>query len=165
MNKLFKKRIIFSIIGVFAFALTLVWVFLSPLNVNESKAINIETNNYYDTSTIIDKNNDLNYIDMLTSSENTNKELNNNDVLFGWMVTFTILGGIFIFCLIVYIIIFFVFNKWVIVNNQPTRVITLGKKNNNIKIITMSLLSIYRHNTEIFNKKEDALAFIKKQIN
>ena len=164
MNKLFRKRLIFSIVGVFVFALTLVWVFLSPPTVNE-KIINIETNNYYDTSTIIDKYNDLNYIDMLTSSENTNKELNNNDVLFGWMVTFTILGGIFIFCLIVYIIIFFVFNKWVIFDNQPTRVIVLGKKNNKTKMITMSLLSIYRPNTEIFNKKEDALAFIKKQIN
>ena len=164
MNKLFRKRLIFSIVGVFVFALTLVWVFLSPPTVNE-KIINIETNNYYDTSTIIDKYNDLNYIDMLTSSENTNKELNNNDVLFGWMVTFTILGGIFIFCLIVYIIIFFVFNKWVIFDNQPTRVIVLGKKHNKTKMITMSLLSIYRPNTEIFNKKEDALAFIKKQIN
>ena len=164
MNKLFRKRLIFSIVGVFVFALTLVWVFLSPPTVNE-KIINIETNNCYDTSTIIDKYNDLNYIDMLTSSENTNKELNNNDVLFGWMVTFTILGGIFIFCLIVYIIVFFVFNKWVIFDNQPTRVIVLGKKNNKTKMITMSLLSIYRPNTEIFNKKEDALAFIKKQIN
>ena len=75
------------------------------------------------------------------------------------------LTGIFIFCLIVYIIIFFVFNKWVIFDNQPTRVIVLGKKNNKTKMITMSLLSIYRPNTEIFNKKEDALAFIKKQIN
>ena len=165
MNKLFRKRLIFSIVGVFVFALTLVWVFLATPTVND-KIINIETNNYYDTSTIIDKYNDLNYIDMLTSSENTNKELNNNnDVLFGWMVTFTILGGIFIFCLIVYIIIFFVFNKWVIFDNQPTRVIVLGKKNNKTKMITMSLLSIYRPNTEIFNKKEDALAFIKKQIN
>jgi hypothetical protein len=111
----------------------------------------------YDDLTDEEKALVVNY-DKLTTDETTYKELRNDHITFvGWMIALAIMGGIILSLFIAYILLFFVFNKWTLANNKAIRVFKIGKKNDKIRLLTITLMIIYRNEDEVFNKKSDVI--------
>ena len=111
----------------------------------------------YDDLTDEEKALVVNY-DKLTTDETTYKELRNDHITFvGWMIALAIMGGIILSLFIAYILFFFVFNKWTLANNKAIRVFKIGKKNDKIRLLTITLMIIYRNEDEVFNKKSDVI--------
>jgi len=111
----------------------------------------------YDDLTDEEKALVVNY-DKLTTDETTYKELRNDHITFvGWMIALAIMGGIILSLFISYILFFFVFNKWTLANNKAIRVFKIGKKNDKIRLLTITLMVIYRNEDEVFNKKSDVI--------
>ena len=90
---------------------------------------------------------------MLSQSEDTYKELGGNHKAVA--VTFGIIGGILAVIAITYCLLFFVFNKWIVVNGKPARAFMIGKKDEKVRLMKMNCIIIYRNKDEIFNSKKD----------
>ena len=92
----------------------------------------------------------------LTSAETKYNDLkNDHEVFVGWMIALGIVLGIILVLGVVYVLFFFVFNKWIMVDDKPVRVFRIGKKNDNVRLLKMTFMVIYRDEEAIFNKKDD----------
>ena len=57
---------------------------------------------------------------------------------------------------------FFVFNKWIIVDNKAVRAFKTGKKDEQVRLHTMKLQKQHRVKEEVFDTKKDAEDFLNK---
>ena len=53
---------------------------------------------------------------------------------------------------IAYVLMFFVFNKYVIIKSKKRRVFKIGKKDNKIRLLKMNFRIIYRDEVDVYNK-------------
>ena len=51
-----------------------------------------------------------------------------------------------------YVLMFFVFNKYVIIKSKRRRVFKIGNKNNKIRLLKMNFRIIYRDEVDVYNK-------------
>lgn len=65
-------------------------------------------------------------------------------------------GTLLVVSTIVYFIMFFCFNKWIMKNNKPIRVIRLGHKKGKVRLYRMDWECELRDEEEIFDHKGDA---------
>jgi predicted heme/steroid binding protein len=72
----------------------------------------------------------------------------------GWGIALIIIGAIILTCGICYLLLFFVFNKWAEINGKKVRIFKLGKKENQVRIITMKCMIKYIDEAQILNSKE-----------
>ena len=79
----------------------------------------------------------------------------------GWAIALIVIDSFLLALVIAYVLLFFVFNKWTIVNGAAVRVIKCGKSGEKTVLITMLLVVVYKNENEIFNKKEEVLAKLK----
>lgn len=118
------------------------------------KSIN-EAREAYDSLSDDEKALVINY-SQLTSAETKYNDLkNDHEVFVGWMIALGIILGIILVLGIVYVLFFFVFNKWIVVDGKPVRVFRIGKKNDSVRLLKMTFMVIYLDEEAIFNKKED----------
>ena len=75
----------------------------------------------------------------------------------GWAIALIVIGGVILLACLAYVLLFFVFNKWINKKNKAVRVIKLGKKDDKIKLLTMSFRFEYRNESEVYNSKNEAL--------
>ena len=78
------------------------------------------------------------------------------------IITFSIIGGIVLCLGVLYSLLFFVFNKWILVKNKPARVFVIGKHKDKKRIIKITFVFADKNENEIYNKKEEALKNILK---
>ena len=64
-------------------------------------------------------------------------------------------GALFVVSTIVYFIMFFCFNKWIMKDNKPIRVIRWGHKRSKVRLFRMDWECELRDEDEIFDRKED----------
>ena len=72
----------------------------------------------------------------------------------GWGIALIIIGAIILTCGICYLLVFFVFNKWAEIDGKKVRIFKLGKKENQVRIITMKCMIKYIDEAQILNSKE-----------
>ena len=85
----------------------------------------------------------------------------NHKVAMGWVASLSIIFGIFALLAVVYVILFFLCNKWIIIDNKPSRVLVLKKGEKVTRVLKMNLLTTYRSESEIYNTKEEAMQMVK----
>ena len=95
--------------------------------------------------------------DNLSIDDTVNESDNDHKVLKGWIISLGVIGGFILILSIAYILLFFVFNKWIVVNRKPARAFVIGKKNNKIRLLNASCMVVYRYEVEIFDKKADVV--------
>lgn len=92
--------------------------------------------------------------DKLTSSEekyNNLAEQHKNNII---VLICIAAAAILVVALIIgYILMFFVFNKIVIINSKRKRVFKLGEKNDKIKLLKMNFRIIYRYPVDVYEKE------------
>ena len=72
----------------------------------------------------------------------------------GWGIALIIIGAIILTCGICYLLLFFVFNKWAEIDGKKVRIFKLGKKENQVRIVTMKCMIKYIDEAQILNSKE-----------
>ena len=73
------------------------------------------------------------------------------------MIALGVVLGVIVALVIVYLLLFFVFNKWMISNKKAIRVFRIGKKSEKIRVLKMNLFVKYTDENELHNSKNDAL--------
>ncbi len=112
----------------------------------------------YESLTGEEKNLIPDYYDTLVEKENIYIELVGSkkpDTTLA--IVFGIIGGVILLIAIIYVLMMFVFNKWIKKEDKAVRAFKLGKKDNKVRLLVMPFKFEYRDETEVFNKKEDAL--------
>ena len=71
------------------------------------------------------------------------------------LIILIVIGALLVVSTIVYFILFFGFNKWIIKNNKPIRVIRCGHKNGKVRLFRMDWECELRNEEEIFKNKSD----------
>ena len=100
------------------------------------------------------------YHDTLVTKEQTyTKLVHDHKVAVACAVVFGILGGLILLVGIAYVLLMFVFNKWIKVGDKVVRVLRfkLGSKDGKVRYLAFPCKFAYRTKEEVFNKKEDAL--------
>ena len=72
-------------------------------------------------------------------------------------VALIVVGSIVALLGISYLLLFFVFNKWIKLGDKAIRVARFGMKSNKVRVLTMSFKPVHLEEHEVFNSKEDAL--------
>ena len=114
-----------------------------------------EARSAYDSLSDDEKELVINYSKLTNAETKYNDLKNDHEVFVGWMIALGIILGIILVLGIVYVLFFFVFNKWIVIDEKPVRVFRIGKKNDNVRLLKMTFMVIYRDEEAIFNKKED----------
>jgi len=84
-------------------------------------------------------------------------------VLPGWAIALIIVGGILLLGILALLILFFVCNKWIIVDNKTVRVFVYNKKNKEEnKLLALTLKKYVRKEEEIYKNRQDALNALNK---
>ncbi len=93
-------------------------------------------------------------LDKLEQSENKYSELEktNNISIITRLVTIIVVILVLVL-IIAYISMFFIFNKWTLVNLKSKRVFKIGKKNNKLKLLRMNFKIIYREEKDVYKSK------------
>ena len=73
------------------------------------------------------------------------------------VVIFIVLGVIILSLGIAYVLMMFVFNKWIRKDDKALRAVMLGKKDNKVRLLVMPFRFEYRQEAEVFNTKQEAL--------
>ena len=74
-----------------------------------------------------------------------------------WAVVLIILGALILLCGICYLLLFFVFNKWMDNNGKRIRIFKLWKKDNKVKVLTMYLTIKEIDGKELLETKDEVL--------
>ncbi len=74
-----------------------------------------------------------------------------------WAIVLIVILALILLCGICYLLLFFVFNKWINNNGKKIRVFKLGKKNNKVKVITMFFAIKEIDEEELLETKDDVL--------
>lgn len=93
-------------------------------------------------------------IDILTESEVTYNELRHSHSI-SLITIISVSAGtvVVVIFLTTYLLLFFVFNKWTLVNMKPKRVFVIGKKDNKLKLIRMNFKILYREDYDVTKSK------------
>jgi len=100
------------------------------------------------------------YHDTLVTKEQTyTKLVHDHKVAVTCGIVFGILGGLTLLVGIAYVLLMFVFNKWIKEGDKAVRVLRfkLGSKDGKERYLAFPCKFAYRTKEEVFNKKEDAL--------
>ncbi len=62
-----------------------------------------------------------------------------------------------VFFVLLYVLMFYVFHKWIKQDNKAIKVFVCGHKHGKARLLTKSLKVMYRFDEEVFNTKEEAL--------
>lgn len=73
------------------------------------------------------------------------------------VVIFIVLGAIILSLGIAYVLMMFVFNKWIRKDDKALRAVMLGKKDNKVRLLVMPFRFEYRQEAEVFDTKQEAL--------
>ena len=99
----------------------------------------------------------------LTQAEETYASLapkpNTNAALPSWAIALIIIGSLLVLFAGLYLVFFFLLNKWIIEGDKVVRVLRfkLGSKDGKERYLAFPCKFAYRNKEEVFNKKEDAL--------
>jgi hypothetical protein len=93
-------------------------------------------------------------IDILTESETTYNGLRHSHSI-SLITIISVSAGtvVVLIFLTTYVLLFFVFNKWTLVNMKPKRVFVIGKKDNKLKLIRMNFKIVYREDYDVSKSK------------
>ena len=81
----------------------------------------------------------------------------------GWALALIIIGGILLLAILALLILFFICNKWIIVDNKSVRVFVYNKKNKEEnKLLTLTLKKYIRKEEEVYKNRQDALNALNK---
>ena len=100
------------------------------------------------------------YHDTLVAKEEAyTKLVHDNNVGVTCAIVFGILGGLILLVGIAYVLLMFVFNKWIKEGDKAVRVLrfALGSKDGKQRYLAFPCKFAYRNKEEVFNTKEDAL--------
>ena len=73
-----------------------------------------------------------------------------------WAIILIIVGSILVLFSICYVLVFFVFNKWINIDDKQVRVFRLGQNNGKVRVILMNIKFEYLDESLVFNTKEQA---------
>ncbi len=74
-----------------------------------------------------------------------------------WLIPIIIVVGVLVLLGIIYLLTFFVFNKWAMINSKPTRIVKIGKKDDKVKVLTNTFTKTLLDDSEILKSKNDCL--------
>ena len=74
-----------------------------------------------------------------------------------WLIPIVIVVGVLVLLGIVYLLTFFVFNKWAVINSKPARIVKIGKKDGKVRVLTHTFKSTSLDEGEILKSKKDCL--------
>ena len=74
-----------------------------------------------------------------------------------WLIPIVIVVGVLVLLGIVYLLTFFVFNKWAVINSKPARIVKTGKKDGKVRVLTHAFKSTLLDEGEILKSKKDCL--------
>ncbi len=80
--------------------------------------------------------------------------------LAGWAIALIVIDSLLVAMAMAYLAIFFIFNKWIVINGKAIRVLVCGKKEDKTRVVTLFLGIEYRNANEVFNSQEEALGKI-----
>ena len=80
-----------------------------------------------------------------------------NSGLPAWAIVLIVLGSLILLLGLCYLALFFLFNKWIKKDDKAVRAFKFGKKDDQVRLMTMCFKFEYRPENEVFNSKEDAL--------
>ena len=81
----------------------------------------------------------------------------------GWALALIIIGGILLIGILVLLVLFFICNKWIIVDNKAVRAFVYNKKNKEEnKLFTLTFKKYVRKEEEIYKNRQDALNALNK---
>ena len=84
--------------------------------------------------------------------------------LAGWAIALIVIGSLIGVCGILFLLAFFVLNKWIIIEqDEIVRAFRTGKESEHIRLRTMKFKLHYRFKEEVFKSKKDAEDFLKSQ--
>ena len=75
----------------------------------------------------------------------------------GWAIALIVIGCVLLLCCVCYLLLFFVFNKWINKDGKAVRVFKLGKKDDKVRVIIMPCKFEYKEESEVFKTKEEAM--------
>ena len=75
----------------------------------------------------------------------------------GWAIALIVIGSILLACGLCYVLMFFVFNKWINKDGKAVRAIKLGKKEEKVRLMVMPCKFEYKDEAEVFKTKEEAM--------
>ena len=75
----------------------------------------------------------------------------------GWAIALIVIGCVLLLCCGCYLLLFFVFNKWINKDGKAVRVFKLGKKDDKVRVIIMPCKFEYKEESEVFKTKEEAM--------
>ena len=75
----------------------------------------------------------------------------------GWAIALIVIGCVLLLCCGCYLLLFFVFNKWINKDGKAVRVFKLGKKDDKVRLIIMPCKFEYKEESEVFKTKEEAM--------
>ena len=77
--------------------------------------------------------------------------------LAGWAIALIIIGSILLLASLAYVVLFFVLNKWIRKEDNAIRAFKIGKKDDQVRLITYLFAIVYREESEVYDSKEEAL--------
>ena len=75
----------------------------------------------------------------------------------GWAIALIIIGALLLLCCLCYVLLFFVFNKWIRKDDKALRAVKFGKKDNKVRLLVMPFRFEHREESQIFDSKSEAL--------
>ena len=75
----------------------------------------------------------------------------------GWAIALIVIGCVLLLCCGCYLLLFFVFNKWINKDGKAVRVFKLGKKDDKVRVIIMPCKFEYKEESEVFKTKDEAM--------
>lgn len=74
-----------------------------------------------------------------------------------WAIALIAVACLVVFFVLLYVLMFYVFHKWIKQDNKAIKVFVCGHKHGKARLLTKSLKVMYRFDEEVFNSKEEAL--------
>lgn len=94
---------------------------------------------------------------LVAKEEAYNKLVNNRKTTITLSIVFGVIGGLLVVIAICYILMMFVFNKWINKDGKAVRGFKLGKKENKVRLLVMPFKFEYREESEVFEDMKDAV--------
>ena len=74
-----------------------------------------------------------------------------------WAIALIVVACLAVVCAVAYVLMFYVFHKWIKQNKEAVKVFKCGHKHGKARLFTKSLKVMYRFDEEVFKTKEEAL--------
>ena len=120
----------------------------------ECKARISDARTSYDALTETQKGLVSNY-ETLLAAEKSYAEKNSG--LAWWAILLIVVACLAVVCAVAYVLMFYVFHKWIKQNKEAIKVFKCGHKHGRVRLFTKSLKVTYRFDEEVFKTKDEAL--------